>query len=225
MNLSKVIPHNVAGKAKPWEIPDLIKNNDVVSLNAPGGGGEDLNLVALREEMMKKGFQEGYEAGLAKALEKTKSEQQRLEAIFRSLSKPLQRKNDAIEHELIELALAVAKLILRREITQDPRHIIGLIREAIKQLPTTIGGVRIHMQPDDAKLVRETLNQQDDDQRWQIRDDPTMQHGSCEIHTENSFIDASIDALITRLNIDLLGGSRTTDKNESTDEVPDHEPD
>ncbi len=217
MNLSKVIPQNETGEAKLWEMPELFKANDVVSLNAPGAKGEDQNLVALREKMIKKGFQEGYEAGLEKSLEKNEAERQQLETIFKCLSKPLQRKNDAIERELIELALATAKLILRREITHDPRHIIGLIREAIKQLPAASGGVRIHMQPDDAKLVRETLNQQDDDQRWQIRDDPTMQHGGCEIHTENSFIDASIDALITRLNIDILGGSRTTDKDENAD--------
>lgn len=164
------------------------------------------------------GFEQGYAEGLQQASHDLAEQRAQLEGIIKTLAQPLERLNDAVEHELLELAMAVALQILRREIKLDPRHVIGLIREAIKQLPAGSRQVRVHLHPEDARVVRETLNQQGDAKRWELKDEPSLPRGGCQVHTETAFMDAGIDALIARLAVDMLGGHRTTDLNESNDE-------
>lgn len=216
MTLSKVIPREQAGQVQPWQIPEL--TNTQAGFVTPFPLDSNLPVQASKaEELHQAGFQQGYEEGLALAKKELANQQVQLEETLQALAQPLKRLNQAVEQELVELSLAVALQILRREITQDPKHVIGLIREAVNQLPAASRQIRIYLNPDDAQVVRETLNQQDD-QHWQIKDDPTLPHGSCQVRSETSFLDAGIDALVNRLAVDMLGGHRTTDKNEIDDE-------
>lgn len=218
MILSKVIPSEQAGEVQPWQIPELTNAQSGVVTPFPlsnNSAGQALEA----EELRQTGFQQGYEEGLALAKKELASQQAQLEETLQALAQPLDKLNQEVEQELVELSLAVALQILRREITQDPKHVIGLIREAVNQLPAASRKIRIHLHPDDAQVVRETLNQQDDSQHWQIKDDPTLARGSCQVHSETSFLDAGIDALINRLAVDMLGGHRTTDTNEMSNEL------
>ena len=213
---SKIIPPEEAGKVEPWKIPELTHPHTNLSVfplagTKPAGAGLD-------EDARLEGFQQGYEEGQALAKKELDATQAKLENTLQVLAQPLERLNLAVEQELVELSLAVALQILRREITQDPKHVIGLIREAVTQLPAASRQIRIHLHPDDAQVVRETLNQQDDAQRWQIKDDPTLPRGSCQVHSETSFLDAGIDALVNRLAADMLGGHRVTDQSENKNE-------
>lgn len=215
MTLSRIIPREQAGEVQPWRMPELAGGAHGVVTPFPAGQAEAQEPQS--EEARLAGFQQGYEEGLAQAQKELDVQRAQFEEILRAMAQPLARLDQAAEQELVELSLAVALQILRREITQDPKHVIGLIREAVGQLPAASRQIRVHLHPQDAKVVRETLNQQDDAQRWQIRDDPTLPRGGCQVHSETAFLDAGIDALVTRLAIDLLGGHRTTDIPETGD--------
>lgn len=218
MILSKVIPREQAGEVQPWQIPELTNAQTGVVTPFPLGSNSP-GQASKAEELRQAGFQQGYEEGLALAKKELASQQTQLEETLQALAQPLERVNQEVEQELVELSLAVALQILRREITQDPKHVIGLIREAVNQLPAASRKIRIHLNPNDAQVVRDVLNQQDDSQHWQIKDDPTLPHGSCQVHSETSFLDAGIDALVNRLAVDMLGGHRTTDTNEADNEL------
>ena len=169
------------------------------------------------ENAKQEGFEQGYAAGLQQAVDDLSANRKQLKSLFQSLAQPLDHLNDAVEQELLELSLSVARQILRRELTADPRHIIGLIRQAITQLPSASRNIRIHLHPEDAAVVRDTLGQNEDAPRWRLEDDATLQRGSCHVHTDTSFMDAGIDALINRLSLEMLGGMRETDIKEAED--------
>ncbi len=119
-----------------------------------------------------------------------------------------------IEHELVEMALAVAKAILRREVTVDPNHLIGMIRGAIEQLPPGEHDIEIRLHPEAASVVEKTLQEYDGERTWKIVRDPALGRGDCRVHADPSYVDASPAALVDRLAVSLLGGNRRSDAGE-----------
>ncbi|CAG0878812.1 unnamed protein product [Cyprideis torosa] len=174
--------------------------------------------IAYNQQDIDEAYQKGLQDGLQQSSVSRDGQAEQLNEIIQALVRPVQRVNDTVEAELVELSLAVAKLILRREISEDPKHIAGLIHEAVKQLPAATLNVRIHLNPDDAVIVQSALAQSEQSSRWSIEPDPTMKPGDCQIRTDTSFIDAGIDGLINRLAAEMLGGHRSTDMNEHADD-------
>ena len=215
MILSKIIPREAAGKVQPWRAPELGKQGNSKGISVSSNRDEKTQLQY--ENAKQEGFEQGYAAGLQQAVDDLSANRKQLTTLFQSLVQPLDHFNDAVEQELLELSLAVARQILRRELTADPRHIIGLIRQAITQLPSASRNIRIHLHPEDAAVVRDTLGQNEDAQRWRLEDDATLHRGTCHVHTDTSFMDAGIDALINRLSLEMLGGMRETDIKEAED--------
>lgn len=215
MNLSKIIPEGKTGRTTPWLLPAVgdssVDTPKFISASTQELK-QDIDTLAIREAAQQEGFREGYEEGQRAATHEVQALKQRLESAVGSLQKPTELINEQVRTELLELALAVAKQILRREIKTDPNHIIGLIREAVKQLPSNTQSILVHLHPGDAETVRETIRDTDHAQHWNIIDDPGLNQGDCQIHTEASFVDASVDALIARLAVDLLGGHRDSDE-------------
>ncbi len=217
--MSKIISKDAAGKTRPW-LPPEVKDRapkDVAQLlsSTVQQRREEVETLAAREAAQQDGFKRGYEEGQHAAREEIEQLKQRLENVLRALEKPLQAIDDQVRAELVALALAVARQILRREIKADPNHLIGLIREAVKQLPSQTQSLVIHLNPEDAETIRKTIHEVDDKQHWRVIDDPGLHQGECQIHTETSFIDAGIDALIARLSAELLGGHREADASSS----------
>lgn len=213
--MSKIIPENEAGHTTPWLLPQVgSADQDAPSFIASTSHArrQDINTLAIHESAQQEGFRAGYDEGHRAATNEIQSLKQRLESVVTSLEKPFDAINEQVRTELLELALAVAKQILRREIKTDPNHIIGLIREAVKQLPSNTQSILVHLHPDDASTIRETIQDTDHAQHWKIIDDPGLNQGDCQIHTEASFVDASVDALIARLAVEILGGHRDSDE-------------
>jgi flagellar assembly protein FliH len=88
-----------------------------------------------------------------------------------------------VERELLTLAMALARQIVRRELKADPTQIIGIIREAIAALPVAAREVRVHLHPEDAAVVREHLAPTESERAWAIVEDPVMARGGCQITT------------------------------------------
>ncbi len=216
--MSRIISADKAGKGQPWltsRTKPAASGSDFVPASFTSSRA-DINALAIREAAQQEGFREGYEEGQQAARGEIAALQARLEASLEFIANPVGQLDQQIERELVELALAVARQILRREIKTDPKHLVGLIREAVKQLPSNSQKITIHLWPDDAQILRELLHESDKEQHWQIIDDPALKQGDCTIHTDSSFIDASVDALISRLAVDMLGGHRNGDPTGAT---------
>ena len=221
MILSKIISRENAENAQRWRIPDMSnampkqppKFTPVTSLPS------DLEILTTREKAQSEGFEAGHEKGFKQgkeeghqaATEELSKLKELLSSTLNFLQHPLEESQQEVEQELLALSLGIAKQILRREIKTDPRHIIGIIREAVKQLPSSNREITVHLQPDDAHTLRETLHKHKTKHHWNIIDDPGISQGDCQIQSESSFIDASIDALIARIAVEMIGGDRHND--------------
>ena len=156
------------------------------------------------EEAWQKGHEDGLAAGEAAARERA----DRLDELLAALARPFDELDDQIEKQLVELAMTVVRQLFRREIGLNPSHVIGVVREAIQLLPVASRNVRVHLHPDDASLVRDTLSPAEGELAWSIVEDPLTARGGCRVTTDNSQIDATAESRLNALIRSIVGEER-----------------
>ncbi len=180
------------------------------------------------EEAKKKGFEEGKlsghkqgldlgtEKGFSQALAEGAVAIEKKSKLFSSLlsclAEPLDKLDNDVENELVTLAMLVARHLVRRELKQDPSHVIAVIRQAIKILPISTQDITLFLHPEDLILVRESLSLGEHDElRWKTIEDPMLSRGGCKIETTSSRIDASVESQLNSVIAQVLGGERGSD--------------
>ena len=135
-----------------------------------------------------------------------------LEELLQSLDEPFRQLDQSVEQQLAELAMLVARQLVRRELKTEPEQIISVVREALTALPVAARDVRLALHPEDATLIRETLSIGADDQHIQLVEDPVQGRGGCKVLTDTSQIDASVESRLNAVIAKVLGGQRSTDE-------------
>lgn len=203
--LSKLIPADSV-HAERWEAP---------AVNRSGKPGPAMltaqNIERLQKHAYAEGFALGKREGLVAGQAEMRARAQRLEHLLQALQQPLAQSDDQVERELVQLAFAIARQIVRREIKLDPGQIVAVVREALSLLPMASRTAQLHLHPEDGALVREALALNETEQQWRVVDDPTVSRGGCRVNTETSFIDATLESRVAALAATLLGGERASD--------------
>jgi flagellar assembly protein FliH len=185
-----------------WTAPDM-QNTAARPKMATVGGLADLQAEA-HKEAFEQGLAEGREAGRAEV----RAQVERLSGMFYDLAKPFEELDAEVERELLTLAMALARQIVRRELKTDPTQIIGIIREAIAALPVAAREVRVHLHPEDAAVVREHLAPTESERAWTMVEDPVMARGGCQISSATSRIDARLETRLGGILSELMGNER-----------------
>jgi len=177
-------------------------------------------LQAIKDQAFTEGFESGRKEGLISAKDEIAKKSELLASLINELTEPLQQCGEKTQQELLELAFAISRQIVRRELKQDPDQLIAVIRESLKQLPINSKNIRILLHPDDASIIRELLSidQNSQDSRWQLIEEPSMERGGCLLKTENSKVDASVDRQVAVLFSRVAGGQRAREDKKSASE-------
>lgn len=193
---------------QPSEEEDKISEEEVLE---PQITEEELQ--AIRDEAYQEGLELGKAEGLKLAQDKIYLQLSALGNLIEQLQEPLKVCSEEVEQQIVELAFAIARQIIRRELKQDPTQIIATIREALKLLPVASQSISIALHPEDAAIVSEALSSSDDTEQsdWKIKSDPSVEKGGCHVATNNSNIDASIDKQIAVIYSRIVGGQRASD--------------
>lgn len=206
MNMSKVISGEQLGACQRLQLPDVGAG--------PAQGGavitvEELHQIQRQayEEAYAQGLEEGREAGRDEITQRARQ----LQAILDKLGAPLAEVDDQVLEELVQLAVAVARHMVRRELRADPGQVVAIVREALEQLPVAATDIRLYLHPEDAALIRESLPMKDGETRWQIVESPVLSRGGCRAETGISRIDATVDTRFTAIVAALMGGEREHD--------------
>ncbi len=209
---------------------DVISRWDLPSVSgAPIQARRSGKTVAEIEEVERQAYDEAYakgrEAGLASAkaeyqqvIAQAKAQVARLEQIVSSLAEPLEDVDAQVESELTNLALTVARQLVRRELRIDPAQVIAIIRETIALLPSAARDVRVHLHPEDAAVVRERLAATTTERAWSVVEDPVMTRGGCRVTTEHAHIDARLETRINTVISTILGDERAAPR--GSEQVP-----
>jgi flagellar assembly protein FliH len=169
----------------------------------------------MHREAMAKGREEGLAAARAesqKLLEQLKSQVARLESVIGTFAQPLREMDSQVEDQLVNLAMMIARQLVRRELKTDPAQVIAVIRETVGLLPASARDVRVHLHPEDANVIRERLAMPGSDRAWTIVEDPVMTRGGCRVTTDTAQIDARLETRINALMTAMLGDERAASR-------------
>ena len=201
-----------------WELPAMgeerkaveeVEIEEILPLTAE-------QLEEIQQQARSEGFEQGRHEGLQAARSEVDATLHRMEQIIQALAEPLQEVDEQVEGELVQLAIAIARQIIRRELQSDPEQVVGVVREALSALPSSARKVRIQLHPEDAELVLERLLPSDEAERaWTISDDLSLTRGGCTVSSESSRIDASVEKRLNGVIAELLGGTRGADNETS----------
>ena len=215
-----ITARNSAVKAAPMACA-VEEEEEVVELTEEEiAAAHEAELLAIREQAKAEGFEEGRKEGLATGQKEIVEKSALLANLISQLSDPVSLCGEETQHAILKLAFAVARQIVRRELKQDPTQLIAIIREALKMLPLGASSIVISLHPEDEALVSSALSINSDSEQndWKIKSNPSLERGSCQVVTENSTVDASIDKQVAVLFSKLVGGQRAGESSTNSEE-------
>ncbi|ROR34931.1 flagellar assembly protein FliH [Inmirania thermothiophila] len=209
--MSRLLRGERAGEAERWQAPEVGASGTVRRHALPTA--EEIERIQRQawEEGFTEGREAGYREGRAAGEAEVRAAARRLEALCDLLARPLQALDEEVERELVQLALAVAQQLVRRELRTDPGEVVAVVREALAALPVAERLVRVHLHPEDAALVREALSLSGEERAWKVVEDPTITRGGCRVETDVSRLDATVENRLAVIAARLLGGEREAD--------------
>jgi flagellar assembly protein FliH len=168
------------------------------------------------EEAFQQGLAEGRERGYAEAWQRGEGEVRdavtRLESIVLQLAEPLEAVDEAVVEAVGDLAVLIARHLVRRELKTNPGEVVGVVRETMRHLPIAPRAARIRLHPDDVELVQNAFALRDDTKSWRLEADPLITRGGCVVETDASRIDASVESRLAAIASRMLGGERESDR-------------
>lgn len=172
-------------------------------------------LAAIREQARLAGLEEGHAAGYADGLALGRAdaavELEHLQSLAVTFGTALSEADEAIANDVLDLALHLAKGMLKNALEVRPELLIPVVREAIEYLPVLQQPALLLLNPADAEVVRAAIGEQLDKGGWRLVEDPHIGRGGCKIDTASNQIDAQAAARWQRLahalgkNLDWLG--------------------
>lgn len=164
-------------------------------------------LEAARQEA----FQRGVEEGRRQAAAQMEASVARLARAVEEIAGLKPRLRAEVEREAVELALAIARRVLRRELHVDPEAVLGLAKAAFEKAALReVTAVRLH--PAHAAAIRAHLARIGAPQAIEIREDASLEPGAVLVDTVRGAIDASMETQLAEIGRGLAdalaGGAR-----------------
>ena len=211
-----------------WQVPSIHSNgsNDFRQEKEEDAKSEQMISAEARQKIKDSAYTEGFEKGRREGLSSAEQEigvkTKLLSSLIQQLSEPVAQCGEQTQRQLLELAFAVSRQIVRRELKQDPTQLIAIIRDALSLLPVGSKNIQIFLHPDDASIVKEVLSidKTSPDSAWQLVEQPSMERGGCLLESDNSKVDASVDRQIAVLFNSVAGGQRTGEPASTSSKTP-----
>ncbi|MCB2169951.1 MAG: hypothetical protein KQI78_20000 [Deltaproteobacteria bacterium] len=150
----------------------------------------------MERQAYEQGFAKGEQDGRLAAQQQAAPLLTAMETTLAELDGVRQKIRRHLEQEVVELALHVARKVVRHELTVSKDTIVCVVQEAMTQLDDP-GKISIRLNPDDLKKIRaagETLSSvMDHLDTIHFEEDTGIDCGGCYIQTEYGEIDARIE--------------------------------
>jgi flagellar assembly protein FliH len=145
------------------------------------------------------GHAAGYEEGLALGRAEAAEELEHLRQLATTFGDAVTQADDTISNDVLELALHLARGMVRTAFEVKPDLILPVVREAIDYLPNLQQPALLMLHPEDALIVKSGIGQDLDKSGWRIVEDDGIARGGCRVDTASNQIDAQIGSRWQRL--------------------------
>ncbi|QNM98288.1 flagellar assembly protein FliH [Chitinimonas koreensis] len=138
------------------------------------------------------GYAAGFEAGQQKGRDAANAEVARFQALLAHLDAAVVGYETGLAKPILDIALAVARQMLRGTLAAEPERVLTVIRDAINALPELQGPLRLELHPDDLALVQTLLGGETTPGNWRLEPNPDIERGGCRIGNANVEVDLTL---------------------------------
>lgn len=155
-----------------------------------------------REQMLGEGYRQGYEAGLADAVQQLSGAIAAVRAAGDALDAQLEVMPERLAQEVAALGLEVAARLVRAELAARPERVVDVVRGAIRKA-TDREVLIARVNPDDLGMMRmaadELMLQMGGIRRLDVIEDPRVHSGGCVLETPSGDVDATMESQLRRI--------------------------
>lgn len=191
-----------------WELHSFGDNRPSVRAAQASGKVSIEEAARIREQARAKGHAEGVAEGRAEGIAQGRAEAARelenLRRIAEQLGDEVARADEVIAKEVLDLALDLARAMLKTSLNVKPDLVLPIVGEAIRYLPSLQQPALLHLNPHDAALVKSQMADELNKAGWRVVEDGQILRGGCRIETASNQIDASVQTRWQRL-VEALG--------------------
>ena len=164
------------------------------------------------EEEKKRAFNEGYQQAVAQAQQEWNEKISLINNLAEALNNPLKDIDHKIQEKSAELAIAIAKHIVRRELSLDSGQIVSAVKQAIELIPKDGEQINIYINPKDDQHIKQLFSNDEKLSKYNIIQDPTISVGGCKASTDYSLVDLTVDKQIADIATQIFGDQRNDTK-------------
>jgi flagellar assembly protein FliH len=160
--------------------------------------------AAIEREAFAKGFAQGERAGGEAAGKRGEVMLRRLTETLDELTSLRAQMIHQTEHQMVQLALAVARRVVQREISLDRDLLVAMARVALDRLGES-AQVTVRLSPEDFDATAAARAAQWTGTNVTVVADSRVSRGGCRIESDLGVMDAGADAQIQEIARALLG--------------------
>ncbi len=172
--------------------------------------------IAELEKLAEQRVREAREAGRAEGESKARAEaKEEVRATIERLANAIAELDHyrgqllrQTETDAVRLSIAIARRVLRRELTVDPAAIEGLVRAALERLQSQ-ESCRVRMHPDFVPALRDCVERTGMESRVEIIPDAAQEPGAAVFETSRGSLNASIDSQLKEIERGLADRFQT----------------
>jgi flagellar assembly protein FliH len=197
--MSNIIPKEQLSAYQRWEMDAF---EDVRAGDHGGGNGQvplptaeaiELMHQQAHQEGYREGLEQGKEQGYREGLEQARQEAQRLNDLLNQVNDTLQQLDQDMAQQLLELSLGIARQMLRQALAVRPELVLTVVKEAINSFPQANQHPQLVLHPQDAALVRSSLEAELTHGHWRVLEDSQIEPGGCRLETAYGELDATLE--------------------------------
>jgi len=223
---SKVSIESRADHVRPFAWRTVALNGETVDrrkaaadARTPPSGGQTTvheSRIAELEKLAEKRVREAREAGRAEgeaqagaqAQEEVRATIERLANAIAELDQYRGQLLRQTETDAVRLSIAIARRVLRRELTVDPSSIEGLVRAALERLQSQ-ETCRVRMHPDFVPALRDCVERMGMENRVEVISDAAQEPGAAVFEMSRGSLNASIDSQLKEIERGLADRFQT----------------
>lgn len=209
---SRILPAEAASAAQPIAWAQTGRRVPVLPARPPSSHGEGPDAHSVQERLARfeaelrqreaaarqAGFQEGEETAESRLAAPLRETAERMAAHVEELAGLRRKLRREAEEDLVRLAVAIARRILRRELTAEPSAILGIVKAALERIDAR-EVLRIRVHPDVAFVLEDSLHRRSAPERVEVLPDGGLERGAVVIETSRGSFDASIETQLQEI--------------------------
>ncbi len=151
------------------------------------------------EQAYQEGFEKGLQEGRAKGQQEISASAQKLTQIAAAMAQPYAEIDESAEAEFINLALALAKQVIKQELQTQPEAIAGIVHQALSTLSNVTSDVIVSINPEDAVILKQEDQNFGELANVTFKEDVSIARGGCRVQSSASRVDATIEKQFEQL--------------------------